>query len=242
MEPVPCALRGRGRGREVSNAKYDQPGRCRRSRGRGPPRGHDLDQHGLVRHGHPLATTITEHQRVAALGGLYVIGTNRHESRRIDLQLRGRAGGRGIPVNHASSSAWRTDSLVRYGIASRTSAWLMPAASDEPIEQPVVRREIFCCAQRIIEGQNLEIRRTLARCRCGKPAVHPDGAAGDARHDAGRPAVERAAAALPDRPHAGAEHLALGADFPLREFISFHLPASIVDAVFRRCGRGVRRD
>ena len=44
-----------------------------------------------------------ERAQVAALGGLYVIGTNRHESRRVDLQLRGRAGRQAIRENRASS-------------------------------------------------------------------------------------------------------------------------------------------
>jgi preprotein translocase subunit SecA len=104
----------------------------------------------------------SERDRVAALGGLYVIGTNRHESRRVDLQLRGRAGRQGDPGETRFFVSLEDDLLVRYGIRRLIPARFVPARSDEPIENPVVRREI-ARAQRIIEGQNFEIRRTLAR-------------------------------------------------------------------------------
>ena len=104
----------------------------------------------------------SERDRVAALGGLYVIGTNRHESRRVDLQLRGRAGRQGDPGETRFFVSLEDDLLVRYGIRRLIPARFVPAQSDEPIENPVVRREI-ARAQRIIEGQNFEIRRTLAR-------------------------------------------------------------------------------
>ena len=55
-------------------------------------------------------------ERVAALGGLYVIGTNRHESRRVDLQLRGRAGRQGDPGESRFFVSLEDDLLVRYGI------------------------------------------------------------------------------------------------------------------------------
>jgi preprotein translocase subunit SecA len=98
-----------------------------------------------------------------------VIGTNRHESRRVDLQLRGRAGRQGDPVETRFFLSLDDALLVRYGIRSLIPDRYLPApgaGSREPdsdlIEHPVVRREI-ARAQRIIEGQNFEIRRTLAR-------------------------------------------------------------------------------
>ena len=100
--------------------------------------------------------------RVAALGGLYVIGTNRHESRRVDLQLRGRAGRQGDPGESRFFVSLEDDLLVRYGIHGSIPARYLPERSDAPIESPVVRREV-ARAQRIVEGQNFEIRRTLAR-------------------------------------------------------------------------------
>ena len=99
---------------------------------------------------------------VAALGGLYVIGTNLHESRRVDLQLRGRAGRQGDPGESQFFVSLEDDLLVRYGIDSLIPARLRPEKSDAPVEHPIVRREV-ARAQRIVEGQNVEIRRTLSR-------------------------------------------------------------------------------
>ncbi len=103
-----------------------------------------------------------ERERVVALGGLYVIGTNRHESRRIDLQLRGRAGRQGDPGESRFFVSLEDDLLVRYGIHDLIPARFMPARQNRPIRHPVIRREI-ARAQRIVEGQNQEIRRTLSR-------------------------------------------------------------------------------
>jgi preprotein translocase subunit SecA len=103
-----------------------------------------------------------DHRRVAALGGLHVIGTNRHESRRVDLQLRGRAGRQGDPGESQFFVSLEDDLLVRYDIHSLIPARFHPERSDAPVESRIVRREV-ARAQRIIEGQNFEIRRTLAR-------------------------------------------------------------------------------
>jgi preprotein translocase subunit SecA len=104
----------------------------------------------------------TDRERVASLGGLYVIGTNRHESRRVDLQLRGRAGRQGDPGESRFFISLEDELLVRYGIQRLIPAQLFPPRSNDPVESPVVRREV-ARAQRIVEGQNIEIRRTLAR-------------------------------------------------------------------------------
>ncbi len=103
-----------------------------------------------------------DRDRVAALGGLYVIGTNLHESRRVDLQLRGRAGRQGDPGESRFFVSLEDDLLVRYGIEGLIPARLRPGPSDSPIENVIVAREV-ARVQRIVEGQNLEIRRTLAR-------------------------------------------------------------------------------
>jgi preprotein translocase subunit SecA len=102
------------------------------------------------------------HQQVAALGGLYVIGTSRHESRRIDDQLRGRAGRQGDPGSSRFFVSLEDDLIRRYGVINLIPPRHRPAPSDQPVEDPIVRREI-ARAQRIIEGQNFEIRRTLWR-------------------------------------------------------------------------------
>jgi len=101
-----------------------------------------------------------EHARVAELGGLYVIGTNRHESQRIDNQLRGRAGRQGDPGSSRFFIALDDDLIRRYGVMSLIPRTHLPAHRDEPIDDQIVSREI-ARAQRIIEGQNFDIRRTL---------------------------------------------------------------------------------
>jgi preprotein translocase subunit SecA len=66
---------------------------------------------------------------VAALGGLQVIGTNRHESRRIDHQLRGRAGRQGDPGGSQFFVSLEDDLLVKYGIDERWSQELRKRGS-----------------------------------------------------------------------------------------------------------------
>jgi preprotein translocase subunit SecA len=101
-------------------------------------------------------------EQVTALGGLYVIGTNRHESRRIDDQLRGRAGRQGDPGSSRFFISLDDDLIRRYGVVALIPTRHQPGPQDGPINDPVVRREIGR-AQRIIEGQHFEIRRTLWR-------------------------------------------------------------------------------
>ena len=103
-----------------------------------------------------------EREQVLALGGLYVIGTNRHESRRIDDQLRGRAGRQGDPGTSRFFVSLEDPLMVRFGIDSLIPPRLRPARQDAPVEHPVIRREVERL-QRIVEGQNQEIRTTLAR-------------------------------------------------------------------------------
>jgi len=101
-----------------------------------------------------------DRDKVAALGGLYVIGTNRHESRRIDNQLRGRAGRQGDPGSSRFYISLEDDLLIRYGIKQLIPPEHQIPRQDEPIDDPVIGSEI-ARAQRIIESQNFEIRRTL---------------------------------------------------------------------------------
>ncbi|NNF59390.1 MAG: accessory Sec system translocase SecA2 [Rhodothermaceae bacterium] len=102
-----------------------------------------------------------ERQQVVALGGLYVIGTNRHESRRIDDQLRGRAGRQGDPGTAQFFVSLDDDLMTRFGIDALIPPRLRPA-QDAPLDHPLVRREVERL-QRIVEGQNHEIRTTSAR-------------------------------------------------------------------------------
>jgi preprotein translocase subunit SecA len=98
---------------------------------------------------------------VAERGGLYVIGTNRHESLRVDLQLRGRAGRQGDPGESRFFVSLDDDLMVRFGLRSLLGSQL-PGRQERSLDSPVVPREIDR-AQRIIEGQNREIRSTLWR-------------------------------------------------------------------------------
>ena len=104
--------------------------------------------------------TEARRDEVVALGGLYVIGTNRHESRRVDDQLRGRAGRQGDPGSSRFFISIRDDLLQRFGMDEVALPQYPVRSHGEPIDDPDVSREI-AHVQRVIEGQNLEIRRTL---------------------------------------------------------------------------------
>ncbi len=99
------------------------------------------------------------HDEVAALAGLYVIGTNRHESRRVDDQLRGRAARQGDPGSSRFFISLQDDLFERFGI-DESLARVDDRSQDKPVDDPEVTAEI-AHVQRVIEGQNLEIRKTL---------------------------------------------------------------------------------
>jgi preprotein translocase subunit SecA len=100
------------------------------------------------------------HAEVAAVGGLYVIGTNRHESRRVDDQLRGRAARQGDPGSSRFFISLQDDLFQRSGIDESLARDVDARSQDKPIDDPEVTAEI-AHVQRVIEGQNLEIRKTL---------------------------------------------------------------------------------
>jgi preprotein translocase subunit SecA len=102
----------------------------------------------------------SQHAAVAALGGLYVIGTNRHTSLRIDQQLRGRAGRQGDPGASRFFVSLEDDLVQRYGVERLISARFLPPRQDPPLERSLVRAEI-ARAQRIMEDEGLQIRKTL---------------------------------------------------------------------------------
>ena len=101
-----------------------------------------------------------DRQRIVELGGLYVIGTNRHESRRIDGQLRGRAGRQGDPGSSRFYVSLEDDLVMRFGIHGLIPPEYRTLRQDEPIDDPAVTR-VIGRAQRTIEEQTFEIRRTL---------------------------------------------------------------------------------
>lgn len=101
------------------------------------------------------------HDQVLAAGGLHIIGTERHESRRIDNQLRGRAGRQG---DSGSSRFYLSldDALLRIFAGERLRAVMdrLKMPDGEPIEAGMVTRSIES-AQRKVEGRNFDIRKQL---------------------------------------------------------------------------------
>ncbi len=101
-----------------------------------------------------------EKSLVSSLGGLYVIGTNRHESRRIDNQLRGRAGRQGDPGSSRFFISLEDDLFIKYNLKKLFPLNYKLDNENERINDPVIKKEIER-VQRVIEGQNLEIKKTL---------------------------------------------------------------------------------
>ncbi len=101
------------------------------------------------------------HQQVLDAGGLHIIGTERHESRRIDNQLRGRSGRQGDPGSSRFYLSLQ-DSLMRIFASDRVSAIMQKLGMErgEAIEHPWVSRAIEN-AQRKVEGHNFDIRKNL---------------------------------------------------------------------------------
>jgi preprotein translocase subunit SecA len=97
---------------------------------------------------------------VLAQGGLYVIGTNLHESRRIDDQLRGRAARQGDPGSTCFFISLEDPLMERYGLKKLVPPKLWPLKQEKPLHNLIILREV-ARAQRIVENQNLEIRKTL---------------------------------------------------------------------------------
>ncbi|MCL5006409.1 MAG: preprotein translocase subunit SecA [Acidobacteria bacterium] len=106
-------------------------------------------------------TTDVEHERVIDLGGLHILGTERHEARRIDNQLRGRAGRQGDP---GSSRFYLSleDDLLRIFAGERISKVMHKLGMEEgvPIESRLITKRIEA-AQKAVEGQNFESRKHL---------------------------------------------------------------------------------
>ena len=102
-----------------------------------------------------------ERQEVLDAGGLYIIATERHESRRIDNQLRGRAGRQGDPGASKFYLSLEDDLLRLFG-ADRIARMMDTLNMEEgvPIEHPMVSRSIES-AQRKVEGRNFEMRKNL---------------------------------------------------------------------------------
>jgi preprotein translocase subunit SecA len=112
-------------------------------------------------YGRYKAEADVEHEQVVATGGLHILGTERHEARRIDNQLRGRAGRQGDP---GSSRFYLSleDDLMRIFARAWVSTLLQRLGMEEgiPIESRMITRRIEA-AQKAVEGQNFESRKHL---------------------------------------------------------------------------------
>ena len=104
---------------------------------------------------------MNRHEAVLAAGGLHIIGTERHESRRIDNQLRGRSGRQGDPGSTRFYLSLE-DSLMRIFASERMAGLMQKLGMEEgeAIEHPWVTRAIEN-AQRKVEGHNFDIRKQL---------------------------------------------------------------------------------
>jgi preprotein translocase subunit SecA len=103
-------------------------------------------------------TDIVLGQGVTDVGGLHIIGTERHESRRIDNQLRGRAGRQGDPGSSKFFISLEDDLMKIFGPAADRIGRLMDSLEVEPIEHPWVARSI-ASAQKKVEGMHFDARK-----------------------------------------------------------------------------------
>ena len=103
----------------------------------------------------------SERERVVALGGLHILATERHEARRIDHQLRGRAGRQG-DIGSSRFYLSLQDDLMRIFGSDRISGLMLKLGMEEdmPVEHPMVSRSIER-AQRQVEAQNFAVRKHL---------------------------------------------------------------------------------
>ncbi len=107
------------------------------------------------------AQTAVEHDEVVALGGLHILGTERHESRRIDNQLRGRAGRQGDPGSSRFYLSLQDDLLRIFGGERMQNLMLrLGMEEDVPIESGLITKRI-AAAQKAVEVQNFEMRKHL---------------------------------------------------------------------------------
>jgi preprotein translocase subunit SecA len=109
------------------------------------------------------AAVAQEHEKVVALGGLYVLGTERHESRRIDNQLRGRSGRQGDPGESRFYLSLQDELMRRFnsGLVERfLTAAGMP--EDAPLESKIVSNAIKS-AQTQVESLNFEMRKNVLK-------------------------------------------------------------------------------
>ncbi|WP_422933691.1 preprotein translocase subunit SecA [Sinomonas sp. P47F7] len=103
-----------------------------------------------------------EHEEVLELGGLYVLGTERHESRRIDNQLRGRSGRQGDPGESRFYLSLNDDLMRLFGTGGAERLMASSLPDDTPLESKLVSRAIQS-AQAQVEGRNAEQRKNVLK-------------------------------------------------------------------------------
>jgi preprotein translocase subunit SecA len=103
-----------------------------------------------------------DHDEVTALGGLYVLGTERHESRRIDNQLRGRAGRQGDPGESRFYISFEDDLMKVFNTAMAQQVMALSLEDDVPLEMKMISKSIQR-AQAQIEGRNQEMRKNILK-------------------------------------------------------------------------------
>ncbi|MGO0575141.1 preprotein translocase subunit SecA [Ornithinimicrobium panacihumi] len=109
------------------------------------------------------ASVQAEHEEVTELGGLYVLGTERHESRRIDNQLRGRAGRQGDPGESRFYLSLQDDLMRMFNAAMVDRVMATTGMADDvPIESKMVSRSI-ASAQSQVEAQHFETRKNVLK-------------------------------------------------------------------------------
>ncbi|WP_010148767.1 preprotein translocase subunit SecA [Serinicoccus profundi] len=109
------------------------------------------------------ASVQAEHEEVTELGGLYVLGTERHESRRIDNQLRGRAGRQGDPGESRFYLSLQDDLMRMFNAALVDRVMSTSGIQDDvPIESKIVSRSI-ASAQSQVEAQHFETRKNVLK-------------------------------------------------------------------------------
>jgi preprotein translocase subunit SecA len=130
---------------------------------------HEREAGIIAEAGQPAAVTIATNMAgrgtdivlgagVTDVGGLHIIGTERHESRRIDNQLRGRAGRQGDPGSSKFFISLEDDLMKIFGPAADRIGRLMDSLEVEPIEHPWVARSI-AGAQKKVEGMHFDARK-----------------------------------------------------------------------------------
>ena len=107
--------------------------------------------------------TEAEHEKVVKLGGLHILGTERHESRRIDNQLRGRAGRQGDPGSTRFYVSMKDELMRRFGVDRMEGLMSRLSPEDDyPIENAIITKQIEQ-AQKRVESSNFEMRKNVLR-------------------------------------------------------------------------------